>query len=73
VQVDPMTPKLKPPGNKRLKLNNGKPRSIFAFKFKLRRYIEAQAGMLQQLSAELEQAERCREAGAYTRPLFGST
>jgi hypothetical protein len=38
VQVDPIKPKLKPPGTKRLKLNCDEPLSSFAFKFNLRRY-----------------------------------
>ena len=33
VQVDPMKPKLKPPGTKRLKLQYDEPPSNFAFKF----------------------------------------
>jgi hypothetical protein len=40
VQVDPMKPKLKPPGTKRLKLNCDIPLSTSAFKLNLRRYIE---------------------------------
>ena len=39
VQVDPMKPKLKPPGTKRLKLNCDVLLSTSAFKFNLRRYI----------------------------------
>jgi len=35
VQVDPIKPKLKPPGTKRLKLECDGPLSNFAFKFKL--------------------------------------
>jgi hypothetical protein len=38
VQVDPMKPKLKPPGSKRLKLNCDDPLSRFAFKFNLRHF-----------------------------------
>ena len=38
VQVDPIKPKLKPPGTKRLKLNCNKLLSASAFKFNLRRY-----------------------------------
>jgi len=41
VQADPMKPKLKPPGIKRLKLNHDVLPSTFAFKFNLRRYIWA--------------------------------
>ena len=42
VQVDPMKPKLKAPGTKRLKLNYDAPLSSFAVKFNLRRYIVLQ-------------------------------
>jgi len=38
VQVDPIKPKLKPPGTKRLKLKYDELLSTFAFKFNLRRY-----------------------------------
>ena len=38
VQVDPMKPKLRPPGTKRLKLEYDGLPSDFAFKFNLRRY-----------------------------------
>jgi hypothetical protein len=40
VQVDPMKPKLNPPGTKRLKLNCDTLLSSYAFKVDLRRYIE---------------------------------
>jgi hypothetical protein len=40
VQVDPIKPQLKPPGNKRLKLNCDVLLSTSAFKFNLRRYNE---------------------------------
>ena len=38
VQVDPIKPRLKPPGSKRLKLNCDALLSTSAFKFTLRRY-----------------------------------
>ena len=38
MQVDPITPKLKPPGTKHLKLKCDILLSDFAFKFNLRRY-----------------------------------
>ena len=38
MQVDPINPKFKPPGTKRLKLNSDVLLSSCAFKFKLRRY-----------------------------------
>ena len=41
VQVDPIIPKLKLPGTKRLKLNWDEPLSNFAFKFNLRRHTTA--------------------------------
>ena len=43
MQVDPIKPKLKPPGTKRLKLNCDVLLSTSAFKFKLRRYTMAMA------------------------------
>jgi hypothetical protein len=42
--VDPIKPKLKLPGTKRLKLKCEGPLSIFAFKFNLRRYMEREEG-----------------------------
>ena len=41
MQVDPIIPKLKPPGTIVLKLNCDILLSAFAFKFDLRRFIEA--------------------------------
>jgi len=41
VQVDPIKPKLKLPGTKRLKLNCDEPPSNFAFNINLRRYRPA--------------------------------
>ena len=40
MQVDPIKPKLELPGTKPLKLTCDEPLSMFAFKFKLRRYTE---------------------------------
>ena len=62
VQVDPMRPTLKAPGTERLKLQYEKPLSNFPFKFNLRRYRVGRRA-----------AQRRVLAGAYTRPLFGST
>ncbi len=81
VQVDPIKPTLKAPGTKRLKLKYDKLLSSFAFDFNLRRYnvtfdfsvkthwqpIESQR--LQLWASRFGKSE----AGAYTRPLFGST
>ena len=44
MQVDPMKPKLKAPGTKRLKLHCHVLLSTFAFRFNLRRYIEDRNG-----------------------------
>ena len=41
MQVDPIKPKLKPPGNKRLKLQYDAPPSKIAFNFNLHRYTSA--------------------------------
>jgi len=40
VQVDPIKPKLTPPGTKQLTIRCDELLSIFAFKFNLRRYTE---------------------------------
>ena len=66
MQVVPMKPKLKASGSKRLKLKSDTLPSNFAFNFNLRRFNEGQRGR----DAD---AARERAAGAYTRPLFGST
>jgi len=47
-----MTPKLKPPGSKRLKLRCVVPLSNFALKFKLRRYMTDAAAHLDAAAAE---------------------
>ena len=59
MQVDPIKPKLKAPGTKRVKLNCDVLLSTSAFKFKLRRYTKA--------------AMKYIEAGAYTRSGWSST
>ena len=64
MQVDPMKPKLKPPGTKRLKLKCDILLSKFAFTFNLHRYNEAW---------ELLWAGDGAAAGAYTRSLLRST
>jgi len=43
VQLNPIKPMLKPPGTKHLRLEYDGLLSSFAFKFDLRRYIEARA------------------------------
>ena len=53
MQVAPITPKLKPPGTQRLKLNSDILLSSSAFKFNLRRYTKGKSYMF--------------TAGAYTR------
>ena len=81
MQVDPMKPKLKPPGNKQLKLKCDVPLSNFAFKFNLRRYNQAvMRGEGGRTSIICTQPRRisatsvaARVAGAYTRPVFSST
>jgi hypothetical protein len=65
VQVDPMKPKLKPPGFNRLKLRCDILLSNSAFKFKLRRYT-MEVNPLSPVILDLK-------AGAYTRPLSSST
>jgi hypothetical protein len=68
VQVDPIKPKLKPPGTKLLKLKCDILLSTSAFKSNLRRYIVVGA-VLQRTDGEGVDG---RQAGAYTRPLLSS-
>ena len=70
VQVDPMKPKLKPPGTKRLKLKCDVLLSNFAFKFNLRHYIPVLSSLTFLAAIEFTPAPA---AGAYTRPLLSST
>jgi len=65
-----MKPMLKPPGTKRLKPKYDEPPSKNAFKISLCRYIKDR-DTLERPHDSLYVAKR--EAGAYTRPLFGST
>ena len=58
VQVDPIKPTLRPRGSKRLKLEDEKRLSNFAFNFNLRRHIVAAVDRF---------ADADCEAGAYTR------
>jgi len=58
VQVDPIKPKLKPPGTKRLKLEYDGLLSNFGFKFNLRCYIKARCAVHE----EDEARERRRRA-----------
>jgi len=67
VQVHPLKPTLKPPGTERLKLQCDILPSTIAFKFNLRRYT------MGGLPTAYLAAAACLAAGAYTRPLFGST
>ena len=64
MQVVPIKTTLNAPGTKHLKLKYDEPPSNFAFKFNLRRYIKEMCGG--KLPGNLV-------AGAYTRPLLGST
>jgi hypothetical protein len=72
-----MQPKLKPPGDKHLKLQCDVMLSTSAFKFKLPRYSKA-ALINTPAFHSLVLIEKMWgwhkfQAGAYTRPLFGST
>jgi hypothetical protein len=86
VQVDPMETTLKAPGSKRLTLKDYELVSIVAFNFNLRRYTSASPlePRLTSLLARLwgaaasvlpfpTPAPRHSRAGAYTRPLLGTT
>jgi hypothetical protein len=61
VQVDPIKPKLKPPGTTPLKLQYDEPLSSFAFEFNLRRCTKAKK------AKEKERAREKREAEAAER------
>ena len=88
MQADPVKPKLKPPGTKRLKLKYDGPLSNAAFKFSLRRYTEVLVfrdvcpGYRIRPATDKERGMKMSkevmklrdfEAGAYTRPLLTST
>ena len=80
VQVDPSKPTLTAPGTKRLKLKCDEPLSNFAFKCNLRHYILDDRAAAAEEVAAAEAADPYGaalryglEAGAYTRPLLGST
>jgi len=62
VQVDPIKPKLKPPGTKRLKIKCDILLSAYPSNFNSRRYTEVSAELVSLLI----------EAEAYTRPLLSS-
>jgi hypothetical protein len=66
MQVDPVKPKLKPPGTKRLNLIYDEPLSHFAFKFHMRRHGKA-------ATRERRHAARHLEAGDYTHSHFRLT
>ena len=67
MQLDPIKPKLKLPGTKLLKPKCDGPLSKFAFKINLYPCMEVHGA---RIAAALHDALL---AGAYTRPLFGST
>jgi len=67
VQVDPIKPKLKPPGSKRLNLNCDVLLSNFAFKFILCHY--SMGGYSMYPGAAQVAAAAAAQAEAYTRPL----
>ncbi len=79
VQLDHVDTTLKAPGSKRLKLTHGKPLSIFAFNFNMRRYMEG-VDLFFTVAFAAEMAIKIvaltawsgPQVGAYTRPLFGS-
>jgi len=69
VQVDPMQSMLKAPICRRLKLEHEKLLSNFAFRFNLRRYSEGGVKFNGTDGSVIADTT----AGAYTRPLIGST
>jgi hypothetical protein len=74
-----MKPNLKPPGSKRSKLECDILLSSYAFKFNLRRYIQAIVAVLVSVLVDyiehygLTRAIKTSAAGAYTRSQFSST
>ena len=73
MQVDPIKPKLKPPGTKRLKLKNDEPLSNFALKFNLRRYSKANDDEVEEAHVLVERHRQRCVAGACTRSHQSST
>ena len=71
MQVDPIKATLKAPGTQRWKLKFFKLLSSFAFNFNLRRYI-TDMPFLFEIHGDVD-LDLVLQAGAYTRPLFGST
>jgi len=72
VHVDPIKPTLKAHGTRRLKLKYHTQLSSLAFNFDLRCYIEEVFLRLAEEDRRRDE-EGNEEAGAYTRPLCGST
>jgi hypothetical protein len=78
VQVEPIKPTLKAPGTERLKLRCNVLLSNFPLNFKLRRYNWDDLELFFEPHAAASMAfghmgGEGMGAGAYTRPLFGST
>ena len=77
VQVDPIKTTLKAPGSMLLKLKCDGPVSNFGYNFNLRRYTLAAKGppgsKVTVRGGKLLSDTPASKAGAYTRPLFGST
>jgi len=72
VQVDPIKPKLKPPGTTLLKLNCDILLSTYAFKFNLRRYTEVLVCPGLELCKKGKTCA-CAGQGLALVPLFSST
>ena len=68
MQVDPIKPTLTAPGTRRFQLKCDEPLSKIAFNFRLRRYTKCGAG-----PGDLILFSAGDQAGAHSRPLFGST
>jgi hypothetical protein len=77
VQLDPIKPKLKPPGTKRLKLKCDILLSTSAFNLNVRRYKqeEVKAKKMRDGDTPLASMDRMKavQVGAHTRPHFSST
>jgi hypothetical protein len=76
VQLHPITPTLKLPGTKGLRLKYDELLSSFAFDFKLRRYAKVpsrQSFTLEELLRRPQVDYAMLEVRAYTRSLFSSS
>ena len=72
MQVDPIKPKLKPPGTKRLNLNCDVLLSTYSFNLNLRRYIEY-AAMFRELCTGYRQELTLVHFSAQPKPFWSTS